>query len=39
LPRPRFDMLALNEAREQLEKTNPRAAAVVKLRFFAGLTP
>jgi RNA polymerase sigma factor (TIGR02999 family) len=38
LPGPRFDMLALNEALEQLEKTDPRAAAVVKLRFFAGLT-
>jgi len=35
LPAPRLDMLALNEA---LEKTDPRAAAVVKLRFFAGLT-
>jgi RNA polymerase sigma factor (TIGR02999 family) len=35
---PRLDMLALNEALEQLEKTDPRAAAVVKLRFFAGLT-
>jgi RNA polymerase sigma factor (TIGR02999 family) len=38
LPGPRLDMLALNEALEQLEKTDPRAAAVVKLRFFAGLT-
>jgi RNA polymerase sigma factor (TIGR02999 family) len=35
---PRLDMLAVNEALEQLEKTDPRAAAVVKLRFFAGLT-
>jgi RNA polymerase sigma factor (TIGR02999 family) len=35
---PGLDMLALNEALEQLEKTDPRAAAVVKLRFFAGLT-
>jgi RNA polymerase sigma factor (TIGR02999 family) len=35
---PQLDMLALNEALEQLEKTDPRAAAVVKLRFFAGLT-
>jgi RNA polymerase sigma factor (TIGR02999 family) len=38
LPGPRLDMLALNEALELLEKTDPRAAAVVKLRFFAGLT-
>ncbi len=37
LPGPQLDMLALNEALEQLEKTDPRAAAVVKLRFFAGL--
>jgi RNA polymerase sigma factor (TIGR02999 family) len=34
----RLDVLALNEALEQLEKTDPRAASVVKLRFFAGLT-
>ncbi len=38
LPGPNLDMLALNEALGQLEKTDPRAAAVVKLRFFAGLT-
>jgi RNA polymerase sigma factor (TIGR02999 family) len=38
LPRPGLDLLALNEALEQLEKSDPRAAAVVKLRFFAGLT-
>jgi RNA polymerase sigma factor (TIGR02999 family) len=38
LPGPQLDMLALNEALEQLERTDPRAAAVVKLRFFAGLT-
>jgi RNA polymerase sigma factor (TIGR02999 family) len=38
LPAPRLDMLALNEALEQLEKSDRRAAAVVKLRFFAGLT-
>jgi RNA polymerase sigma factor (TIGR02999 family) len=38
LPAPQFDLLALSEALEQLEKTDPRAAAVVKLRFFAGLT-
>jgi RNA polymerase sigma factor (TIGR02999 family) len=35
---PQLDLLALNEALEQLEKTDARAAAVVKLRFFAGLT-
>ena len=35
---PNLDMLALNEALEQQEKTDPRAAAVVKLRFFTGLT-
>ena len=35
---PQFDLLALNEALEHLEKADPRAAAVVKLRFFAGLT-
>jgi len=38
LPGPQLDMLALDEALDQLEKTDPRAAAVVKLRFFAGLT-
>jgi RNA polymerase sigma factor (TIGR02999 family) len=38
LPGPQLDMLALNEALEQLEKADPRAAAVVKLRFFTGLT-
>jgi RNA polymerase sigma factor (TIGR02999 family) len=38
LPAPQLDLLALNEALEQLEKTDPRAATVVKLRFFAGLT-
>src|SRR5262245_18909059 len=38
LPGPQLDLLALNEALAQLETTDPRAAAVVKLRFFAGLT-
>jgi RNA polymerase sigma factor (TIGR02999 family) len=38
LPGPQLDLLALNEALAQLEKTDPRAASVVKLRFFAGLT-
>jgi RNA polymerase sigma factor (TIGR02999 family) len=35
---PQLDLLALNQALEQLEKRDSRAAAVVKLRFFAGLT-
>jgi RNA polymerase sigma factor (TIGR02999 family) len=35
---PQLDLLALNEALEQLEKTDRRAATVVKLRFFAGMT-
>jgi len=38
LPGPQLDMLALDEALVRLEQTDPRAAAVVKLRFFAGLT-
>jgi RNA polymerase sigma factor (TIGR02999 family) len=38
VPGPQLDLLALNEALAQLETTDPRAAAVVKLRFFAGLT-
>ena len=38
LPGPDLDLLALNEALEQLEKTDPRGAAVVKMRFFAGLS-
>jgi RNA polymerase sigma factor (TIGR02999 family) len=32
------DILALNEALEELEKADPRAAAVVKVRYFTGLT-
>jgi RNA polymerase sigma factor (TIGR02999 family) len=32
------DMLALDEALEQLAVRDPRAAELVKLRFFAGLT-
>jgi RNA polymerase sigma factor (TIGR02999 family) len=32
------DLLALNDALAQLEQTDARAAAVVKLRYFAGLT-
>ena len=35
---PQLDMLALDEALEQLMARDPRAAALVKLRFFAGLT-
>ena len=35
---PQFDLLVLNDALEQFEKTDPRAAAIVKLRFFVGLT-
>jgi len=38
LPASQLDLLVLNDALEQLEKTDSRAAAVVKLRFFAGLT-
>jgi RNA polymerase sigma factor (TIGR02999 family) len=35
---PDIDMLALNEALEKLEHKDARLAALVKLRFFAGLT-
>ena len=35
---PQFDMIELSEALDQLEKLDPRAAQIVKLRFFAGLT-
>ncbi len=35
---PADDLLALDEALERLERTDPLKAAVVKLRFFAGLT-
>jgi RNA polymerase sigma factor (TIGR02999 family) len=38
LPGPELNILALNDALEQLGKTDSRGAAVVKLRFFAGLT-
>ena len=38
MPGPQLDLLALNQALEGLEKTDARAAAVVKLRFFTGLT-
>jgi len=33
-----IDLLALNDALEQLEAADPRRAQLVKLRFFAGLT-
>jgi RNA polymerase sigma factor (TIGR02999 family) len=36
LPRD-LDLLALDEALQQLEREEPRKAALVKLRFFAGL--
>jgi RNA polymerase sigma factor (TIGR02999 family) len=35
---PNIDLLALNEALEKLERTDPRRAELVKLRFFGGLT-
>ena len=35
---PNLDLLALDEALEQLEREDPRSGKVVKLRFFAGLT-
>ncbi len=35
---PKVDLLALNEALEKLEQSEPRKAKLVKLRFFAGLT-
>jgi RNA polymerase sigma factor (TIGR02999 family) len=37
-PRVDQDILALNEALDQLAATDPEAAELVKLRFFAGLT-
>lgn len=35
---PGVDLLALDEALQKLESDEPRKAAVIKLRFFAGLT-
>ena len=35
---PDLDLLALNEALDNLAKRDPRQAELVKLRFFAGLT-
>ena len=37
-PAPIFDLVAFDEAVAELEKHDPQAAALVKLRFFAGLT-
>jgi RNA polymerase sigma factor (TIGR02999 family) len=37
-PLPDNDLLALNEALDQLAKLDPPAAELVKLRFFTGLT-
>lgn len=37
-PEPPEDLLALDEALGKLEAANPRAAELVKLRYFAGLT-
>src|SRR3972149_6379872 len=38
VPANQLDMLALDEALHQLAARDPRAAELVKLRFFAGLT-
>jgi RNA polymerase sigma factor (TIGR02999 family) len=38
MPEPRHDVLALDEALDQLAEHDPAAAQVVKLRYFAGLT-
>jgi RNA polymerase sigma factor (TIGR02999 family) len=35
---PRVDLLALDEALDNLQREKPRQAELVKLRFFAGLT-
>jgi RNA polymerase sigma factor (TIGR02999 family) len=35
---PGIDVLALSEALDKLEASDPRKAALVKLRYFAGLT-
>ena len=35
---PEMDLLSLNEALDRLEANHPRKAALVKLRYFAGLT-
>jgi RNA polymerase sigma factor (TIGR02999 family) len=38
IPGPELDLVALDAALEHLEKQDARAAMLVKLRFFAGLT-
>ena len=38
LGEPDLELLALDEALQELERRHPRKAEVVKLRFFAGLT-
>jgi RNA polymerase sigma factor (TIGR02999 family) len=38
IQKPGLDLLALNEALDRLASDDPRAAELVKLRFFAGLT-
>jgi RNA polymerase sigma factor (TIGR02999 family) len=38
IPGPQLDLLALSEALDELQKTDPRGALVVKLRYFTGLT-
>ena len=37
-PQPDVDVLALSDALDKLEAQGPRKAALVKLRYFAGLT-
>lgn len=38
VPSPREDLLALNEALDELAKIQPQTAELVKLRYFTGLT-
>jgi RNA polymerase sigma factor (TIGR02999 family) len=38
IQKPAMDLVALNEALDRLASNDPRAAELVKLRFFAGLT-
>ena len=38
MPGPDLNILALNEALSQLESKDPRAAELIKLRFFVGMT-
>jgi RNA polymerase sigma factor (TIGR02999 family) len=38
IPSTDFDVVALSDAMERLERQDPRAAELVQLRFFAGLT-